>query len=453
VVNLSPIEYSWHRKHASINETVIFKTNGSSVAEFDSIASNRMEKRLDADDAKHREADDDEDGGGAGFYTQAIELGKALASRTAGNPCPPGSSNHVRVVVRARPLLDDELARLGKRIIGSTCSTISLGMWEYPAVVADGVQACLHVLSEERVVGAPTGKVVAKTFGIPGGVFGPESSDLQVFESAVRPLVDCALDQKGVGTVIAYGQTAAGKTHTTLALQDLVASALLASGPLGVSYFELCGCTLTDLVDRTCSLQLREGSDGNVAVSGLSESSVTSVEEAQALLKAAREARATRSTVANCRSSRSHALCIMRAAQGGQVWIVDLAGSERREDAREHDPAALSEMAANNASLANLNECLRLLAARQSRDPGDGAAQHIPYRNSKLTRLLRAALEPTPRCTAGMADRDCSHDCVPVRGGALARRLLFMAHVGPLRSQGPHTLSTLGICRHRTNPA
>jgi len=95
----------------------------------------------------------------------------------------------------------------------------------------------------------------------------------------------------------------------------------------------------------------------------------------------------------------------------------------------EHDAARIGEMQQINSSLGTLKECIRANLRRATDEPN----AHIPYRNSKLTMLLRAAFEHS-RVGAGDGD-----------GASAAPRsaVCFAAHVSPLRSQAKHTANTL----------
>ena len=114
------------------------------------------------------------------------------------------------------------------------------------------------------------------------------------------------------------------------------------------------------------------------------------------------------------------------------INLVDLAGSERRAD--QNDVERLNEAKEINASLSALNECLRIRAIPPKK--GD-KPQHVPYRRSKLTMLLRPFLDDEPAAAAGDADAAAADRKV------LERKTCFIAHVAPLRSHGPLSVQTL----------
>ena len=152
-------------------------------------------------------------------------------------------------------------------------------------------------------------------------------------------------------------------------------------------------------------------SDGQVSVENLTQVSVDSVAEAGRLIARGNQQRAFRATAHNERSNRSHSILMLRIERPAKpsesqaagdkrrllgtiskLSLVDLAGSERlgRAEAREgrDREQSLSEMNAINQSLSALSNCIGAL--------GDPKRTHVPYRDSKLTRLLQATpLHPT----------------------------------------------------------
>jgi len=191
-----------------------------------------------------------------------IILGKAVAK-------PAVDASAVSVCVRVRPVLPDERELIGKEIPGRTAS--SQFHIEYDAVVADSVSGKVHVLSEARKLGKPTGKIATQVF-TPHHVFGPNETDDAVYNTSVSPLVAHAL-AGGASTVIAYGATGAGKTHSMTAVQRLAAAALLAGGQhkLRLSFFELRGEGCYDLLHEQRELVLRDDGTGDIVVCGLQQ--------------------------------------------------------------------------------------------------------------------------------------------------------------------------------------
>ena len=165
-------------------------------------------------------------------------------------------------------------------------------------------------------------------------------------------------------------------------------------------YCEMVGDLLNPNMDS--ALSIREKS-GVVFVEGLSKSRVTSAQDVYALLDLGNNNRATASTLMNATSSRSHAALIVTISfpseegndaqavpsssvrtnkRESSLVLIDLAGSERSTAAGGHY-TRLEEAKAINLSLSALGNCMNALAEGRS---------HIPYRDSKLTRLLQGSL-------------------------------------------------------------
>jgi kinesin family member 5 len=190
---------------------------------------------------------------------------------------------------------------------------------------------------------------------------------------------------------------------------------------------------------NTASLALRDKGDGSgVFVDGLSRYKLTSSEDLAELLSRGDSLRATASTNMNETSSRSHAVLILKiilkddvttAAIGppppsssssssssssgasgnvlpvsykeSMLMLVDLAGSERAHASEGKHAARLEEAKAINLSLSALGNCMSALAAASSSSSSSSAAVHIPYRDSKLTRLLQGCLGGGARTAIG----------------------------------------------------
>ena len=148
------------------------------------------------------------------------------------------------------------------------------------------------------------------------------------------------------------------------------------------------------LADETMSraLKVRERFGREVFVSGLSKYRVSNTEELLSLLCRSESFRKVRSTEMNDTSSRSHALVKIHVeitrrdatALTSMLTLVDLAGSEKWNTSIEMASVQEKELTNINSSLSTLSNCIRCLV---SGDP------HVPYRESKLTRILQHALE------------------------------------------------------------
>ncbi|KAH8398992.1 hypothetical protein KR222_009798, partial [Zaprionus bogoriensis] len=240
--------------------------------------------------------------------------------------------------------------------------------------------------------------------------FDESCSNAEVYEHTARPLVRHVLEG-GNATCFAFGQTGSGKTHTmggeftgrsqnsrdgiyALAADDFFRSleqpqyAHLGLS-VGCSFFELYGTRVYDLL-MPGKPQLRVLEDGQrqVRVVGLTEEPVASTEDVLALLEQGNSVRTSGQTSANARSSRSHAIfqLVLRRANVsqrvayGKFSLIDLAGNERGADNCSADRLTRQEGSDINKSLLALKECIRAMDRQQ---------QHLPFRGSKLTHVLR----------------------------------------------------------------
>ncbi|MPC11635.1 Chromosome-associated kinesin KIF4A [Portunus trituberculatus] len=221
-------------------------------------------------------------------------------------------------------------------------------------------------------------------------------------------------------TVLAYGQTGSGKTHTMgtayvpgiensegagiipRAVQDIfegVASQADNEYLVKISFIELYKETLFDLLAgknnrEECVVDIREDPRGGIKIVGVTEIPVTSMQETMRCLEQGALHRATGATAMNAHSSRSHAIFSMHVEQrntkkGGSVvsakfHMVDLAGSERAKKT-----GATGERFREGV---NINRGLLALGNVISALCEEGGRGHIPYRDSKLTRLLQDSL-------------------------------------------------------------
>ncbi|KAL4310333.1 hypothetical protein GQ457_01G000600 [Hibiscus cannabinus] len=237
-------------------------------------------------------------------------------------------------------------------------------------------------------------------------VFGPHATSQEVYEVAARPVVKAAME--GVnGTVFAYGVTSSGKTHTMhgdqnapgiipLAIKDVFSSIQDTPGReflLRVSYIEIYNEVINDLLDPTGqNLRVREDAQGTY-IEGIKEEVVLSPGHALSFIAAGEEHRHVGSNNFNLFSSRSHTiftLMIESSARGdeydgvvfSQLNLIDLAGSESSKT--DTTGIRRKEGSFINKSLLTLGTVIGKLS--------EGKACHIPYRDSKLTRLLQSSL-------------------------------------------------------------
>ncbi|XP_053335221.1 kinesin-like protein KIF2C isoform X2 [Clarias gariepinus] len=233
--------------------------------------------------------------------------------------------------------------------------------------------------------------------------FDEDASNDLVYRFTARPLVK-TIFEGGRATCFAYGQTGSGKTHTmggdfsgkaqnsskgiyALAAQDvfsLLQQKRYADLSPFVTFFEIYNGKVFDLLNKKAKLRVLEDENQQVQVVGLQEIPVSSVEDVIKMIEKGSACRTSGQTFANANSSRSHAVLqvILRRHKllHGKFSLVDLAGNERGTDVSSNDRQTMVETAEINRSLLALKECIRSLGQN---------SEHIPFRMSKLTQVLR----------------------------------------------------------------
>ncbi|KAG9032665.1 hypothetical protein FRB95_001093 [Tulasnella sp. JGI-2019a] len=232
-------------------------------------------------------------------------------------------------------------------------------------------------------------------------VHGPDAGQEDIYRSDVEELVDHVWEGLTV-TVFAYGVTSSGKTHTMQGtptepgIIPRVVDALFekkeATDVINLTYMEIYRDEVYDLLVGGVTgpkLPVREDRDGKVVVANLTEMPLRSSTEFDKVFTKAIKSRSTGATNLNHASSRSHAILSLHIVRTignisttGSINLVDLAGSENNK-LTGNDPARMLESAAINKSLATLGQVVWAL---------NGGASRIPYRDSKLTRILQDAL-------------------------------------------------------------
>ncbi|KFK44023.1 hypothetical protein AALP_AA1G205200 [Arabis alpina] len=237
--------------------------------------------------------------------------------------------------------------------------------------------------------------------------FPETTTQQQVYSTTTGDLVEAVLEGRN-GSVFCYGATGAGKTYTmlgtmenpgvmVLAIKDLFAKvrqrSLDGNHVVHLSYLEVYNETVRDLLSPGRPLILREDKQGIVAA-GLTQYRAYSTDEVMALLQRGNQNRTTEPTRCNETSSRSHAILQViveyKTRDGsmniisrvGKLSLIDLAGSERALATDQRTLRSL-EGANINRSLLALSSCINALVEGK---------KHIPYRNSKLTQLLKDSL-------------------------------------------------------------
>ncbi|XP_041814425.1 kinesin-like protein KIF3C isoform X2 [Chelmon rostratus] len=254
-----------------------------------------------------------------------------------------------------------------------------------------------------------------KTFTF-DAVYDANSKQRDLYDESVRPLIDSVLAGFN-GTIFAYGQTGTGKTYTMQgAWMDPEKRGVIPNAfdhifthisrsqsdkqyLVRASYLEIYLEEVRDLLDpkhgNARALELRESPESGVYVRDLTSCVCKSIKEIEEVMNMGNQARAVGATDMNEHSSRSHALflitveCSQPGPDGrkhirvGRLNLVDLAGSERQAKTGVQGER-LKEAAKINLSLSALGNVISALA--------DGRSSHVPYRDSKLTRLLQDSL-------------------------------------------------------------
>uniref|UniRef100_A0A8C3HTW3 Kinesin-like protein n=2 Tax=Emydidae TaxID=8476 RepID=A0A8C3HTW3_CHRPI len=305
-------------------------------------------------------------------------------------PDKPESCDNVKVVVRCRPFNEREKVMCYKM-----------------AVNVDEMRGTITVHKTDSSNEPP------KTFTF-DTVFGPESKQLDVYNLTARPIIDSVLEGYN-GTIFAYGQTGTGKTFTMEGvravpeLRGIIPNSFAhifghiakAEGDtrflVRVSYLEIYNEEVRDLLgkDQTQRLEVKERPDVGVYIKDLSAYVVNNADDMDRIMTLGHKNRSVGATNMNEHSSRSHAIftitieCSEKGVDGnmhvrmGKLHLVDLAGSERQTKTGATGQR-LKEATKINLSLSTLGNVISALV--------DGKSTHVPYRNSKLTRLLQDSL-------------------------------------------------------------
>ncbi|XP_074069367.1 kinesin-like protein KIF3A isoform X3 [Macrotis lagotis] len=302
----------------------------------------------------------------------------------------PESCDNVKVVVRCRPFNEREKAM---------CYKLSVSV--------DEMRGTITVHKTDSSNEPP------KTFTF-DTVFGPDSKQLDVYNLTARPIIDSVLEGYN-GTIFAYGQTGTGKTFTMEGvravpeLRGIIPNSFAhifghiakAEGDtrflVRVSYLEIYNEEVRDLLgkDQTQRLEVKERPDVGVYIKDLSAYVVNNADDMDRIMTLGHKNRSVGATNMNEHSSRSHAIftitieCSEKGIDGnmhvrmGKLHLVDLAGSERQAKTGATGQR-LKEATKINLSLSTLGNVISALV--------DGKSTHVPYRNSKLTRLLQDSL-------------------------------------------------------------
>ncbi|KAM0745937.1 kinesin heavy chain [Meredithblackwellia eburnea MCA 4105] len=249
-------------------------------------------------------------------------------------------------------------------------------------------------------------------------VFQMNTKQSEVYTYGVSQIVDDVMNGYN-GTVFAYGQTGSGKSHTMMGpdidspemkgiipriTEQIFASIMSSPANLEylvkVSYMEIYMERIRDLLaPENDNLPIHEDKARGVYVKNLSDFYVGNAPEVYEIMRQGGNSRAVSSTQMNAESSRSHSIFVITVQQRntdtgtqktGSLFLVDLAGSEKIGKTGATGQT-LEEAKKINKSLSALGMVINALT--------DGKSSHIPYRDSKLTRILQESLGGNSRTT------------------------------------------------------
>mmetsp|Transcript_21796 Transcript_21796/g.35012 ORF Transcript_21796/g.35012 Transcript_21796/m.35012 type:complete len:733 (+) Transcript_21796:210-2408(+) len=337
----------------------------------------------------------------------------------------------VQVVVRCRPLNQKE--------IQNGCK---------PVVSVDESSGEVNVAVAQK----KSGNCKLFTFD---KVFGENATQQMIYDTTANAITKSVMDGYN-GTIFAYGQTGTGKTHT------MVGSAANNNNDndtsVGIiprafkqifdemdtdflvrcSFIEIYNDCINDLLTQSKdSLELREHPEKGVFVKDLCYKECKNNDDLLKHFHIGNQYRHTGETAMNRDSSRSHCIftIIVESMKEdnirvGKLHLVDLAGSERQS--KTHAKGVRFTEAVNiNLSLSALGNVINALAA--STAAGTGAASHIPYRDSKLTRILQDSLGGNSKtlmiANICSADYNCDESLSTLRFANRAKNIQNKPHI------------------------
>jgi len=375
-----------------------------------------------------------------------------------------GSSSQVRVGVRIRPLTSKETSEGGESVVQCNAfdRTVELSKrkFTYDSVFHSNItqielynnvappllQSFLNGYNATVLAYGQTGS--GKTFTMGSEAGGNFDNNLQrdgnpslqetsgLIPRFVQELFSSLIQRKELSEKKILSQSPT-KEKTNNILPEQQQSVSLVDYKVSASFLEVYGDDIFDLLDddRDVALKIREDSNKQVVIQGLKSAPISNAYEAMNVLNTGTMNRTTASTLMNLTSSRSHAVFQVdlqqttRSTDGDELTtksrftFVDLAGSERMKKTGAEGDRAKEGIKINEGLLA-LGNCINALADEDKLAKGE--KRHVPYRQSKLTRLLQDAL-----------------------GGNSTT--LFLACVSPSDTNASETLSTLHYANRARN--
>ncbi|CUM48484.1 uncharacterized protein AC631_02324 [Debaryomyces fabryi] len=286
-------------------------------------------------------------------------------------------------------------------------------------------------------------------------VFDVDSTQQEIYQYSISQAVEDFLNGYN-GTILAYGQTGSGKSYTMMgpSISDKEQQGIIPricneifdkinnsssdiEYTVGVSYMEIYMEQIRDLLDPRSDTNskfiIQEDKVHGIHVKGLSQAFVSSSNELYSVLSQGSKERSHSITNMNIESSRSHAILQINLSQKqlfddtikrSHLFLVDLAGSEK-VDKTGAMGQTLEEAKKINSSLSALGNVINSLT--------DGKSSHIPYRDSKLTRILQESLGGNSRTSLII---NCSPSSIneletlsTLRFGSRAKKIKNNAHI------------------------
>lgn len=389
------------------------------------------------------------------------------SSAAKGNSSTGDINETIRVCIRQRPFLRDHAS-----------PGIPLATKEDGALVSSGIESitCAGTgdNAQSTCVYYSAASKIKSTFTF-DKIFTPDATQDDIFTEVAHPIIDSSLLGYS-GLILAYGPTGSGKTFTMRGnsgsdLNDrgiiprsieMILSQKSSNTEVWASYLQIYCENISDLLEvaetagtngaenNNLTIRLKsENTNGSaVYVEGLTRYKVTCLDDLWEILSRGDENRSVAATNLNETSSRSHAVLMLSliipddegtgaAAEGestvqyreGQLILVDLAGSERAVASEGRSYMRLEEAKAINLSLSSLGNVMSALAEGRS---------HIPYRDSKLTRLLQGCLGGTSRAavvvTVLPGEDSCGETLSALRFASRASKVKVSAKISRQRN-------------------
>ena len=337
-------------------------------------------KKVNASDIKKEEKQDKE---------QLDKEKELLSSLQKAN------KDFIKVFVRFRPLNE-----LENDMLSDNCG------WETPKYISD-TQIGIYSTKEVKDTNA---EIPSNLIFKYDKIFNSVSQQSQVYENVGKRIVGDVMEGYN-GTIFAYGQSGSGKTYTMYGpdiyddiykgiipriVEDIFNYVEKADDNVDfqfkLSVLEIYKEVMYDLLtQQSGDIKIQENPETGIVIEGLSEVYLSSIEEFFEYVDLSQSNRKVAETKLNHNSSRSHCILILEVTQSfkkeklikkGTLNLVDLAGSEKVSKTGAVG-LTLEEAKKINLSLSTLGNVIHALTHK---------SEHIPYRDSKLTRLLKESL-------------------------------------------------------------